>query len=126
MTKNASSYNRVLHYIPPVQKFSDLVQEYIEPTPSDNFIYWLYRYRCLVCKKHASEINEIVPRGRSKKSILDWKNRIPFCSECHMGDGGFHHNGVTIKKINEMKSLQKEYLISIGRGEYAKQLDVSK
>lgn len=112
MTK--TTYNRVTHYIPPTN-FNALEHEFVEPNPSDNFIWWLFRYRCAECKKPGSEINEIVPRSRSKKSITDWKNRIVLCRECHQK---YHLNGVTDEKINSMKSNRVEYLQLVGRGEY--------
>jgi|GEM_PF-1566649 len=115
MTK---TFSRITHYIPPATKFLDLEKEFIEPNPSDHFIYWLFRYRCIVCKKPATEINEIRPRGRSKKNLLDWKNRVTQCQECHTGDGGFHHNGITNDKIKDMIQLRSDYLISIGREQY--------
>lgn len=120
MTKNASSYNRVLHYIPPAVTFADLPHEYIEPSPADSFIHWLYRYRCAECRMPGCEINEIIPRARSKKSITTWQNRILLCSSCHHK---FHQNGVTKEKIEMMKSLQFDYLNSCGREVYAKQLN---
>lgn len=119
MTKNVSSYNRVLHYIPPVQAFADLPKEYVIPTESDSFIHWLYRYRCAKCRKPGTEVNEIIPRSRSRYSVLNWKNRVLLCSMCHHE---FHHNGVTNEKIKSIKDVQKEYLMSVGREEYAQQL----
>jgi 5-methylcytosine-specific restriction endonuclease McrA len=110
--------HRLTHYIPPAAIPPELPKEFVEPNPSDHFIYWLFKYRCVVCKRPASEINEIVPRGRSKKSILDWKNRISMCGNCHTGDDGFHHNGVTDEKINAMRKARVEYLIAINREAY--------
>jgi 5-methylcytosine-specific restriction endonuclease McrA len=104
------------HYIP--QNYSPIEHEYVEPRADDYFIYWLFRYRCIICKRPATEINEIVPRARSKKSILDWKNRVTLCHEHHLGDTGFHHNGVTEKKIFDMRIARMDYLKSVGREKY--------
>lgn len=92
-----------------------MIDVYIDPVPADYFIHWLFKHRCIECKKPATEINEIVPRSRSKKSILTWQNRVTLCRECHMK---FHQNGVTDMKIQAMRDVRKNYLISIGREEY--------
>lgn len=105
---------RIAHYIPPAH-IGELVREFVEPNPSDHFIHWLFRYRCAKCRKPGTEVNEIIPRARSKESIMDWKNRILLCRDCH---AKFHHNGVTDDKINDMRKVRVEYLVSIGRGEY--------
>ena len=109
------NFNRVTHYIPPSVNFAELEKEFIEPTPEDYFIYWLFGYRCLECKRPASEINEILPRGRSKKNILDYRNRVTLCSECHRN---FHHNGVTPDKISAMQETRKQFLVSTNREVY--------
>jgi hypothetical protein len=111
-----AKFNRITHYIPA--NLPKLEQEFVEPVADDYFIYWLFRYRCIVCKKSATEINEIKPRGRSKKNILDWKNRVTLCQEHHTGQNGFHHHGVSDGKIEEMQKVRKEYLISVGREKY--------
>lgn len=109
------SVDRVTHFIPPAGKMQDVEREFVEPSPSDNFIHWLYRYRCASCKQPGQEINEIIPRSRSKKSILDWKNRILLCRSCHEK---YHHGGVTDVKINDMQKTRRDYLIMVGREEY--------
>jgi len=109
-----TNFNRIVHFIPPAY-VPPVVQEFVEPNPSDHFIHWLYRYRCAECKQPGQEINEIVPRSRSKESIMDWKNRILLCRHCH---SMYHNNGVTDVKINAMRTVRKEYLLSIGRKEY--------
>lgn len=105
----------ITHYIPPAQKFADLEKEFVEPVPYDYFIHWLFRYRCMDCRRAGQEINEIIPRSRSKKSILDWKNRVLLCRPCHES---FHHKGVTSDKIKNMQELRKSYLTSIDREQY--------
>jgi len=109
--------NRVAHFIPPATKFQEVEREFVEPSASDSFIWWLYKYRCAKCKKPGQEVNEIEPRSRSKKNILDWRNRILLCRECHQE---FHLHGVTLEKVDHMKSIRVEYLMMIGREEYAK------
>lgn len=101
------------HFIP--QNLAPLQKEYVEPVPDDYFIWWLFKYRCIECKKPATEINEIIPRSRSKKSIRTWQNRVTLCRECH---GKFHQNGVTEEKIEKMRNTRKEFLKSIDREEY--------
>jgi hypothetical protein len=110
----APNHNRITHYIPPAH-IAPIVREFIQPVPDDYFIHWLFRYRCLVCKKPGQEINEIEPRGRSKKNILNWRNRVVMCRECHTN---FHKGGVTIDKIVATKMMREEFLKSIDRGAY--------
>lgn len=90
-------------------------REFVEPNPSDAFIAWLFRYRCVDCKQSATEINEIIPRSRSKKSISDWKNRVPLCRSCH---DLYHKDGVTDDKIKRMQTIRLDCLKSFGRLEY--------
>lgn len=107
---------RITHYIPPAKPLPKLVGEFVEPVPDDYFIFWLFRYRCQECNSGQHlEINEINPRGRSKKNILNWENRVVLCRTCHEK---FHHNGVTREKIQIMQKRRKTYLISIGRERY--------
>src|SRR6266511_4923355 len=104
-------YNRITHFIPP-ENFQKIRQEFIEPNPSDYFIHWLFRFRCMECKKSGQEINEIVPRSRSKNSIMDWRNRVVLCRMCH---SAFHLMGVTETKIDIMTAKRAEYLKYVGR-----------
>ncbi len=109
-------HSRITHYIPPA-KFAELVQEFVEPVPDDYFIHWLFRYRCMDCKHPGQEINEIVPRSRSrsKTAIMNWQNRVVLCRTCHEK---YHHNGVSYQKTKDMIALRKTYLTSIGREKY--------
>jgi hypothetical protein len=91
-------------------------KEFIEPTADSSFIFWLFRYRCIMCHKPATEINEINPRGRSKKNLFDWKNRVTLCGDCHRE---YHHHGVTNQKITEMQVKRNQFLLDFGREEYA-------
>lgn len=105
----------ITHYIPP-PKIEPLVREFVEPNPSAHFIFWLFRYRCMGCRSaNQLEVNEIILRSRSKNSIYDWRNRVVLCRECHEK---YHHNGVTVDKVQLMQAHRKGYLISIGREKY--------
>jgi 5-methylcytosine-specific restriction endonuclease McrA len=79
------------------------------------FIHWLFNGRCLVCKKSGAEINEIVPRSRSKASIKDWKNRVLMCNDCHTQ---YHHDGVSIEKLKLLQVTRREFLKSCGKEKY--------
>jgi phage baseplate assembly protein W len=68
-----------------------------------------------MCQQPASEINEIVMRSRSKKAVMDWKNRVTLCREDHRK---YHDGGVTDAKIVEMRLKRSEFLVMIGRDEY--------
>lgn len=90
-------------------------QVYVEPSPEPYFIHWLFKHRCIVCKQVADDINEIVPRARSKDAVLDWRNRVLLCRKHH---DEFHHDGVTQEKIYGMRTMRREFLMSMGRPEY--------
>lgn len=102
---------RYSHPLPVPEK------EFVEPVSDDYFIWWLFRSRCVMCHKPASEINEIKPRSRSKKNLYDWKNRVTLCHECHME---YHKKGVTAEKIAEMQAKREQFLMDFGREEYVK------
>jgi hypothetical protein len=107
--------HNLTRYIPPAH-LPVIVREFVEPVPDDYFIHWLFRYRCMDCRRSEQlEINEIEPRGRSKKNILNWKNRVVLCRICHTK---FHHNGVSKEKVKAMTELRETYLKSIGREQY--------
>ncbi len=101
------------HFIP--QNYSPIIHDFVEPKPDSYFIFWLFKYRCIMCKRSADDVNEIVPRARSKKSIADWKNRVPLCRTCH---SAYHQDGVTEKKIFDMRLARMDYLKSVGREMY--------
>lgn len=101
------------HYIP--RNYEPAIKEFIQPTADPSFIYWLFKYRCVECKRPATEINEIVPRSRWKSATLEWRNRVPMCQRCHEK---FHHDGVTDVKIQALKIKRNEFLIAMGRMEY--------
>ena len=89
--------------------------EFVEPSSSDSFIWWLFKRMCIMCHHPATEINEIIPRSRSKESILIWSNRVTLCQLCHRE---FHADGVTDTKIKDMVRKRRQFLIDIGRAEY--------
>ena len=91
-------------------------KEFIEPVPDDYFIWWLFRNKCVVCHKQATEINEIVPRSRSKLSILTWENRVTMCRECH---NDYHKHGVNSKTQAKLQTKRDSFLRMIGREAYA-------
>lgn len=81
----------------------------------DAFIYWLFNGRCIVCNQSAEEINEIIPRSRSKHAVEDWRNRVSMCKKHHEE---YHHDGVSDEKLKALQETRREYLIAIGRGRY--------
>lgn len=90
-------------------------KEFVVPNASDSFIWWLFKHLCVVCHKPATEINEIVPRSRSKESILNWENRVTMCRECH---GEYHRHGVNFGTQEELFFKRQEALKLFGREEY--------
>lgn len=82
---------------------------------SDEFIYWLFKNRCIVCRKPASEINHIEPRSRGRGNISDWRNKVPMCQEHH---NEYHKNGTDQDAIDSLKAIRAEYLLSINRQMY--------
>lgn len=78
-------------------------------------IMWLFHDRCVMCKEKADEINEIIPRSRTKDARKDWHNQVSLCNPCHTK---FHKNGVTLQKQRVMLQKRKEFLISVGREKY--------
>jgi uncharacterized protein YlaI len=91
-------------------------KEFVEPTPDPYFIFWLFRHRCVVCRHVGSEINEVIPRSRSKKSIQNWENRVLMCRECHRE---YHKHGVNSVTIEALQTKRHEFLMANGREEYA-------
>lgn len=91
-------------------------KEFVEPIPDRSFIFWLFRNRCIMCNHPATDVNEIVPRSRSKKSILNWENRVTLCQVCH---NEYHKNGVNATTIENMQHKRYDFLMANGREEYA-------
>ena len=104
---------RYIPAIPPEPK------EFVEPNASDHFIWWLFRHQCVKysdrCTHAGQEINEIIPRSRSKNSILNWENRVLMCRECH---NEYHRHGVNSKTQEELQEKRIEALKLFGREEY--------
>lgn len=98
-------------YIAPTTKW----KEFVEPTPEPSFIWWLFRNLCVSCKHPADEINEIIPRSRSKESVLDWTNRVTMCKNCH---NEYHKNGVNAVTIHALQQKRINFLKDMGREEY--------
>lgn len=90
-------------------------KEFVIPNASDNFIWFLFKHLCVSCHKPASEINEILPRSRSKESILNWENRVTMCRDCH---NEYHRQGVNSKTQEELFFKRQEALKLFGREEY--------
>jgi 5-methylcytosine-specific restriction endonuclease McrA len=82
---------------------------------SDDEIFELFKYRCVVCKKRATVIHEIEPRS-SGNSAMNLENRVTLCNNCH---GRIHNDGVGNSNIVELQKCRRAYLLMIGRGEYA-------
>ncbi len=93
----------------------DRIREFLQGLmPNDEFIWWLFKGRCVMCGQAATEINEIVPRARTKNA-LEWHNRVTLCNSCHRQ---FHDGGVTDEKMIVMKIERDSFLRKIGRKEY--------
>lgn len=101
------------HFIP--RNHEPIVKEFVQPDASPSFIYWLFKYRCVECKRPATEINEIIPRSRWINAADEWRNRVPLCRVCHEK---YHHDGVTDLKIQALKLKRNEFLIAMGREDY--------
>lgn len=98
-----------MKFNPPIER------EFVAPSESDAFIFWLFKRRCVVCKQSATEINHIIPRSRDKSKIHDWKNKVTQCQTCHET---YHSGGVTKEKIKELQDQRISFLFMIGRSEY--------
>lgn len=103
----------MIHYQP--LDYQPFKAEFVIPVADDYFIWWLFRYKCVMCKQSATEINEIIPRGRTKTAIKDWRNRVTLCRNCHTT---YHANGVTPEKIAKMQKARVDTLTILGREAY--------
>lgn len=75
-------------------------------------IVWLFRGRCVICGEEGTEVNEIVPRARTRGAIQDWRNQVLMCHDHHTE---YHQNGVTQAKISRLTMQRVRFLIQIGR-----------
>lgn len=78
------------------------------------FIVWLFRGRCVSCYGPGSDVNEIEPKSRGKRS-LHWQNKVLMCRKCH---DAYHANGTSPKAIEKLRQRRTEVLIAMGREEY--------
>lgn len=83
---------------------------------TDEEIFKLFLYRCVVCWRPSLELNHIILRSQSKKGIDDWKNKVPICKSCH---DAYHDGGVTQEKITALQVRRAEFLWTIGKEQYA-------
>lgn len=81
---------------------------------SRDFIVWLFRGRCVVCYGPGSDVNEIEPKSRGKRS-LRWQNKVLMCRSCH---DDYHANGTSFTAIDKLRQRRTEVLIAMGREEY--------
>jgi len=81
----------------------------------DNFIRWLFRYRCVgldePCHKEARDVSHI----QTGHDNSDWREIVLHCTQCHHD---YHDNGVSDEAIKKLKERRAEYLETIGREEY--------
>lgn len=100
-----------MKFNPPIER------EFVSPSESDAFIWWLFRRRCVTCKQSSGilEVSHIIPRSRNKSKIHDWRNKVIQCQTCHER---YHNGGVTKEKIQELQDQRLSFLFMIGRSEY--------
>ena len=78
----------------------------------DKRVMKLFRGRCVVNVAHrATEINEIIPRSRSKSAVTMRANRVPMCRSCH---NIYHWGGVTAEKMEKLVEMAKIRLETFG------------
>lgn len=76
----------------------------------------VFGHRCAVakCGVHTDVVHEIIPRSRGKKSLI-FQNRMAICVEHHDRE---HRFGASPERIKMLQEDRKNYLISIGKGEF--------
>jgi hypothetical protein len=77
----------------------------------DARIMKLFRGRCIVCMSPATQIHELVTRGRSKFAVIMPKNRVPLCGHDH---SDAHHSGYTGTKEEYLRNRAIERLVMFG------------
>lgn len=90
------------------------IQSIISPNNSDEFIWWLFRGRCIIHGDTATVIHEIEPRS-SGSGAMEWSNRVTLCNEAHQE---IHHAGTGEAQIKALQERRIEFLEMIGREEY--------
>ena len=70
------------------------------------FILQLFGGRCIRCGIPTKVIHEIVPISHGKSS-LNWKNRIPLCTQCH----DWSHSVGTNNSITILQKKRRDYII---------------
>lgn len=68
----------------------------------------LFRSRCVVCMRPATEVHELVSRARSKHAITMPRNRVPLCKDDHHRT---HFDGYTGTKEEFLRGKAIERLI---------------
>lgn len=92
----------------------EIMKSYAELHGERDAIFWLFHDRCVMCGQKAEEVNEIIPRARSK-NWNRWRNKVTLC---HLHHTEFHHNGVTEHKQEELLESRAHFLMSVGRAKY--------
>jgi len=89
-----------------------MAKKSLEEKSDDARIMKLFRGRCVVNIAHkATEINEIIPRSRSKHAITMKANRTPMCRSCH---NIYHWGGVTSEKMEKLSDMARARLEMFG------------
>lgn len=91
---------------------SDKIRDF---SSMNNFIQWLFRYRCVGIYEPCHQIARDVSHIRTGHDDSDWREIVLHCVNCH---AEYHNNGVSDKVIQALKERRIEYLETIGRSEY--------
>lgn len=92
----------------------EIMKSYAELYSERDAIFWLFHDRCVMCGQKAEEVNEIVPRARTRHA-KQWRNQVTLCHSCHQE---YHHNGVTHEKQSDLFGKRESFLVTIGREQY--------
>lgn len=79
-----------------------------EEKADDARIMKLFRGRCVVCMRPATQVHELVSRARSKFAITMPENRVPLCAFDH---DTAHRGGYTGTKEEYLRAMAIERLI---------------
>lgn len=69
------------------------------------FLFRVYRGRCVHCGRKADQIHEIVPRSKDKDA-LRLSNRVALCQKCHEWAHPTHKSRERLRK-DQAKALMK-------------------